>query len=114
MTAKMHGFFYSIQFKIICITLVLFFGFAAVTTYFWYDELTEQATNSATKHLQSIMNVSNKNFETALKDLNSITALISSNLGQGLNTRIFNYLLSGESDDATILSSIAITITLSF
>lgn len=103
MSGKKHSIFYSIQFKIICITLALFFVFAAITTYFWYDELTEQATKTATNNLASIMKVSNKNFETAFKDLNSITALISSNFGRGLNTRVFNYLLSGESDDATIL-----------
>ena len=91
----------SLRFKLLCAVLALFFTFAGVTTYFWYDRLTRQASDAAANNLHAMLRISNSNFETALKDLNSVTALVSSNFGNGLNTRIFNYLLSGDEDDVT-------------
>ena len=93
----------SLRFKLLCAVLALFFTFAGVTTYFWYDRLTRQASDAAANNLHAMLRISNSNFETALKDLNSVTALVSSNFGNGLNTRIFNYLLSGDEDDVTLL-----------
>lgn len=93
----------SLRFKLLCAVLALFFTFAGVTTYFWYDRLTRQASDAAANNLHAMLRISNSNFGTALKDLNSVTALVSSNFGNGLNTRIFNYLLSGDEDDVTLL-----------
>ena len=73
----------SLRFKLLCAVLALFFTFAGVTTYFWYDRLTRQASDAAANNLHAMLRISNSNFETALKDLNSVTALVSSNFGNG-------------------------------
>ena len=103
MKKKLWNAMHSLRFKLLCAILALFFIFAAITTYFWYDRLTQQASDAAANNLHAMLRISNSNFETALKDLHSVTALVSSNFGSGLNTRIFNYLLSGDEDDITML-----------
>lgn len=58
----------SLRFKLLCAVLALFFTFAGVTTYFWYDRLTRQASDAAANNLHAMLRISNSNFETALKD----------------------------------------------
>lgn len=83
-----------IRFKLIAATLALFLLFASINTYAWYSNLTREATNTSVNNIQSMMEISNENFETALKDINNIVILISSDLGNHLNSGVFNYLLS--------------------
>ncbi|GGH28822.1 cache domain-containing sensor histidine kinase [Paenibacillus segetis] len=94
---------HSLQFKLMCVTLTLFCLFATVTTYSWSNSLTKQATTTSVNNLYSMLQISNSNFETALKDIDRVTALISSNFGNNLNSRIFNYLMNKETEDATLL-----------
>lgn len=94
---------HSLQFKIIGVTLTLFCIFTTATTYYWYDSLTKQATTTSVNNLYAMLQISNSNFETALKDIDRVTALISSNFGNNLNSRIFNYLKYKNVGDATLL-----------
>ena len=96
-------FFHSLTWKLLCVTVCLFFLFAGIVTRVWTQRMTSQASETASRDLYSIMQVSNNNFGTALKDINSITALISSNMGFGLNSRIFNYLMNENEDDQLLL-----------
>lgn len=94
---------HSLRFKLLCVTLTLYILFTSVATYFWYGNMTRQATATSANDLSAMMQISNNNFETSLKEINSVTALISTSLGNGLNDRIFNYLLVGGKDDAMML-----------
>lgn len=94
---------HSLRFKLLCAVLALFSLFAVVTTYLWYDRLTAQASAAAANNLHTMLQISNSNFETALKDLDNVTALVSTNFGSGTSASIFNYLLSDRKDNPSML-----------
>lgn len=103
MRARIGQLIHSLRFRLLCAILGLFTLFAVVTTYLWYDRLTAQASAAAANNLHSMLHISNSNFETALKDLNNVAALVSSNFGSGASASIFNYLLSDREDGSSMI-----------
>ena len=61
-------FFHSLTWKLLCVTVCLFFLFAGIVTRVWTQRMTSQASETASRDLYSIMQVSNNNFGTALKE----------------------------------------------
>lgn len=81
-----------IQAKSILATVSLFIVFCVVSTMFWYEGFTKEATQTAEENIKSMMDVSNQNFETSLKDINYIAALLSSEVNSQIKSKVVKWI----------------------
>ncbi|THF76743.1 cache domain-containing sensor histidine kinase [Cohnella fermenti] len=86
----------SIKFKLSAIILLLFITFMSVTVYMWYANSTADAERQAGQATAAMINVSNDNLETTLRDIDKIVALLSVNTGEYMNALVRKYI--GEYD----------------
>jgi two-component system sensor histidine kinase YesM len=77
---------HSIKYKYLFATLVMFLLSFLGILFVWYVNLTNEAKRETTENVNSVMQVSNNTFESYLKDIDGITAL--------LTTHSSNYLTS--------------------
>lgn len=96
---------FSFQTKIAGVTLILFVIFCLASTYSWYKNFTKQATETAVDNISSLMETLSHNFELTLKDIDYVTALISNKVTTNINGCVIDYLLTQESDSATLIKN---------
>ena len=77
---------HSIKYKYLFATLIMFLLSFSGILFVWYVNLTNEAKRETTENVNSVMQVSNNTFESYLKDIDGITAL--------LTTHSSNYLTS--------------------
>lgn len=82
----------SIKHKFLFATIILFITFILFTTYIWYSNSSKEAEKNATEYITSMMQVSNDNLETNLKDINNIVQLLTINSDTYISTNIINIL----------------------
>ena len=89
--------------KTLLATLVLFLAFCIVSTYSYYRNFTEEATETAVSNISSMMEVLNHNFELTIKDIDYVTALISNKVTTNMNGSVIDYLVMEDTDAAKLV-----------
>src|ERR1700730_7997493 len=62
----------SIKYKFLFSILIMFIVFLTLIIYEWYSITSKDAENTAISYVNEIFKLSNKNFENALQDINSV------------------------------------------
>ena len=89
--------------KTLLVTFVLFLMFCIVSTYSYYRNFTEEATETAVSNISSMMEVLNNNFELTIKDIDYVTALISNKVTTNMNGSVIEYLIMEDTDAAKLV-----------
>jgi two-component system, sensor histidine kinase YesM len=89
--------------KTLLVTCVLFLAFCIVSTYSYYRNFTEEATETAVSNISSMMEVLNNNFELTIKDIDYVTALISNKVTTNMNGSVIDYLIMEDTDAAKLV-----------
>lgn len=85
---------HSIKYKYLFATFALFSVFAFATGSVWYTNLTNEAKTQTTDNISSIVQNSNNSFESYMKDIDNVTALLTTHSSNYLTTSMINLLSS--------------------
>lgn len=85
---------HSIKYKYLFATFALFSVFAFATGSVWYTNLTNEAKSQTTDSISSIVQNSNNSFESYMKDIDNIAALLTTHSSNYLTTSMINLLSS--------------------
>lgn len=92
----MTRYLYSLKFKIVINVMVLFCVGMFLEIEIWRYSMIHQAENMVAENLYSSMKVANQNFESTMKDIDRVTALVSSSSGS--SRCVMNYLNAMDKD----------------
>ena len=97
--------FHSLKMKVIILMTGILLGFCVLSTYMWYEDFTQIATETAISSTLSMIDVSSENFGKTLQEINYIAALISSNVNSDMKQIVTNWLVPRSSDNLEILQN---------
>ena len=88
---------HSIKYKYLFATFALFSVFAFATGSVWYTNLTNEAKVQTMDNISSIVQNSNNSFESYMKDIDNVAALLTTHSSNYLTTSMINLLSSDNS-----------------